>query len=77
MKIKYLFILLFTTLIYSCDDATTGIGNSTIAGGDSIPAGWHNPCEASHRWWCRDRGESFAMRADRERQCCAMSPQER
>ena len=39
MKIKYLFILLFTTLIYSCDDATTGIGNSTIAGGDSIPAG--------------------------------------
>lgn len=39
MKIKYLFLLLFTTLVYSCDDATTGIGNSTIAGGDSIPAG--------------------------------------
>ena len=39
MKLKYLFALLLPALIYSCDDATTGIGDSTIAAGDSIPAG--------------------------------------
>lgn len=39
MKLKYLYALLLTALIYSCDDATTGIGDSTIAAGDSIPAG--------------------------------------
>jgi len=39
MKLKYLYALLLTALIYSCDDSTTGIGDSTIAAGDSIPAG--------------------------------------
>lgn len=39
MKLKYLYALLLATLIYSCDDSTTGIGDSTIAAGDSIPAG--------------------------------------
>ena len=39
MKLKYLHTLLLATLIYSCDDSTTGIGDSTIAAGDSIPAG--------------------------------------
>ena len=39
MKLKYLYVGLLSALIYSCDDATTGIGNSTIAAGDSIPAG--------------------------------------
>lgn len=39
MKLKYLYIGLLSALIYSCDDTTTGIGDSTIAAGDSIPAG--------------------------------------
>ena len=39
MKLKYLYALLLASLIYSCDDATTGIGDSMIAAGDSIPAG--------------------------------------
>ena len=39
MKLKYLYIGLLSALIYSCDDATTGIGDSTIAAGDSIPSG--------------------------------------
>lgn len=39
MKLKYLYALLLPALLYSCDDATTGIGDSTIAAGDSIPAG--------------------------------------
>lgn len=38
-NIKYLCALLLAALVYSCDDTTTGIGDSTIAGGDSIPAG--------------------------------------
>ena len=39
MKLKYLYAVLLSALIYSCDDSTTGIGDSTIAAGDSIPAG--------------------------------------
>lgn len=39
MKIKYLYAMLFSALLFSCDDSTTGIGDSTIAAGDSIPAG--------------------------------------
>ena len=39
MKLKYLYALLLAALVYSCDDSTTGIGDSTIAAGDSIPAG--------------------------------------
>ena len=39
MKLKYLYVGLLAALVYSCDDATTGIGDSTIAAGDSIPAG--------------------------------------
>ncbi len=39
IKLKYLSALLLGALIYSCDDSTTGIGDSTIAAGDSIPAG--------------------------------------
>jgi len=39
MKLKYLYAILVPLLIYSCDDATNGIGDSTIAGNDSIPAG--------------------------------------
>ena len=39
MKLKYLYVGLLAALIYSCDDTTTGIGDSTIAAGDSIPAG--------------------------------------
>ena len=39
MKLKYLHILILSALIYSCDDTTTGIGDSTIAAGDPIPAG--------------------------------------
>lgn len=31
--------MILSALIYSCDDSTTGIGDSTIAAGDSIPAG--------------------------------------
>lgn len=38
MKIKYLGVLLFAALAYSCDDSTTGIGDSLIPGGDKIPA---------------------------------------
>ena len=38
MKLKFLYILILSALIYSCDDSTTGIGDSTIAAGDSIPA---------------------------------------
>ena len=39
MKLKFLHILILSALIYSCDDSTTGIGDSTIANGDPIPAG--------------------------------------
>ena len=39
MKLKYLYILIAATLIYSCDDTTNGIGDSTIAANDSIPTG--------------------------------------
>ena len=39
MKLKYLYALLLAALVYSCDDSTSGIGDSTIAAGDSIPAG--------------------------------------
>lgn len=39
MKLKYLYAMLLSALIFSCDDSTTGIGDSTIAAGDSIPAG--------------------------------------
>ena len=39
MKLKYLYVGLLAALVYSCDDTTTGIGDSTIAAGDSIPAG--------------------------------------
>ncbi|MBP3669346.1 MAG: DUF4270 domain-containing protein [Bacteroides sp.] len=39
MKMRDLYALLLSTLLFSCDDSTTGIGDSTIAGGDSIPAG--------------------------------------
>ena len=40
MKLKYLSaLLLASTMIYSCDDTTNGIGDSTIAGGDYIDAG--------------------------------------
>ena len=39
MKLKYLYALLLPAMICSCDDATTGIGDSTIASGDPIPAG--------------------------------------
>lgn len=39
MKLKYVYALLLSALIYSCDDSTSGIGNSIIAAGDSIPAG--------------------------------------
>lgn len=39
MKLKYLYTLLLGTLLWSCDDSTSGIGGSTIAAGDSIPAG--------------------------------------
>lgn len=39
MKMKYLYALLLGALLFSCDDSTTGIGDSTIAAGDSIPAG--------------------------------------
>lgn len=39
MKMKYLYALLLTALLFSCDDSTPGIGESTIAAGDSIPAG--------------------------------------
>lgn len=39
MKLKYLYALLLSALIYSCDDSTTGIGDSIIASGDPIPAG--------------------------------------
>lgn len=40
MKIKYLCAMLLVALAYSCDDSTTGIGDSTIPGGDHIPAGY-------------------------------------
>ena len=39
MKMRYLSALLLASLIYSCDDTTNGIGDSTIAGGDYIDAG--------------------------------------
>ena len=39
MKLKYLYAMLLSAVIFSCDDSTTGIGDSTIAAGDSIPAG--------------------------------------
>lgn len=39
MKERYLYALLLSLLIFSCDDSTTGIGDSTIASGDPIPAG--------------------------------------
>lgn len=39
MKMKYFYAMLFSALLFSCDDSTTGIGDSTIAAGDSIPAG--------------------------------------
>jgi len=39
MKLKYLYAIIVSLLIYSCDDTTNGIGESTIAGNDSIPAG--------------------------------------
>lgn len=38
MKIKYLCALLLAALVYSCDDSTTGIGDSLIPGGDRIDA---------------------------------------
>lgn len=39
MKLKYLYAMLLSAMIYSCDDSTTGIGDSIIAAGDHIPAG--------------------------------------
>lgn len=39
MKIKYLYTLLIAALLYSCDDSTTGIGDSTIATDDKINSG--------------------------------------
>lgn len=39
MRIKYLFALLLSALLYSCDDSTYGIGDSTISSEDPIPAG--------------------------------------
>ena len=39
MKLRYLYALLLSTLFFSCDDSTTGIGDSIIATGDVIPAG--------------------------------------
>ena len=39
MKMRYLYAMLLSALLFSCDDSTTGIGASTIAAGDSIPAG--------------------------------------
>ena len=39
MKSKYLYALLFATCLYSCDDTTSGIGQSTIPEADKIPAG--------------------------------------
>ncbi len=40
MKLKYLCALLLgAASLYSCDDATTGIGSTVIGGNDSIPAG--------------------------------------
>ena len=39
MKFKYLFALVLSALLYSCDDSTYGIGDSTISSEDPIPAG--------------------------------------
>lgn len=39
MKIKYLCALLLAALIYSCDDTTPGVGDTTIPDGDHIQAG--------------------------------------
>ena len=39
MKLKYIFALVLSALLYSCDDSTYGIGDSTISSGDPIPAG--------------------------------------
>ena len=39
MKLKFLSALLLASIIYSCDDTTDGVGDSTIAGGDHIAAG--------------------------------------
>ena len=39
MRLKYLFALLLFALLYSCDDSTYGIGDSTISSEDPIPAG--------------------------------------
>ena len=39
MKLKYLFALVLSAILYSCDDSTYGIGDSTISSEDPIPAG--------------------------------------
>ncbi|MBQ8887921.1 MAG: DUF4270 domain-containing protein [Bacteroidaceae bacterium] len=39
MKLKYLYALLLAALMYSCDDSTTGIGDSIISEEDPISAG--------------------------------------
>ena len=39
MKLKYLYAAVLSTLIYSCDESTTGIGDTTIPAEDYIPAG--------------------------------------
>ena len=39
MKLKYFFALVLSALLYSCDDSTYGIGDSTISSEDPIPAG--------------------------------------
>ena len=39
MKSKILYALLVATMLFSCDDSTTGIGESTIATGDKISSG--------------------------------------
>lgn len=39
IRLKYIYALLLGAILWSCDDTTSGIGNSTIAAGDSIPAG--------------------------------------
>ena len=39
MKIKYLYAWLIAAVLFSCDDSTTGIGDSTISAGDKINSG--------------------------------------
>ena len=39
MKLKYLYAAVLSTLICSCDESTTGIGDTTIPAEDYIPAG--------------------------------------